>query len=488
MTTQTRANVPTRLGPYEVGPKVGGGGMATVFIGRKVDGTGDEVVALKLIKDELLDKPGYVEMFLDEAKILLRLSHPHIIETREAGIAEHARFIAMELLLGRTLMDAWEICAERESRVPLDLAAYIASCVADALQHAHTLIDAEGKPLRIIHRDVNPTNVFLTYDGRVKLIDFGLAKAEGRISQSAEGVVKGKVPYLSPEQIAEAPIDHRTDIYALGATLWEMTTGRRLFKRDNDLETIKAIRAQEIPDPRTIVDGIYPDALFRIVDKALKRDPNDRYASAAEMAVDLDAFALKHGRKTPMSDVLSGWLEELFPGERSKQEVWLDKVSHIKTNTRMTMRPPAPLAAVPSDGPSVSILEAEPAVEVLRVPALAATLPSAEAPVMPQPVKIPEPELVVTPAPEVPRAPEPVPKRDLAQATPPPSKTELSKTERSKSEPAKKEPAKELAPATEATPAPEAKPATSIGRAVVVFLLTIAALAAIAWYLGILRF
>jgi len=461
--------------------------MATVFIGRKVDGTGDEIVALKLIKDELLDKPGYVEMFLDEAKILLRLSHPHIIETREAGIAEHARFIAMELLLGRTLMDAWEICAERESRVPLDLAAYIASCVADALQHAHTLTDADGKPLRIIHRDVNPTNIFLTYDGRVKLIDFGLAKAEGRISQSAEGVVKGKVPYLSPEQIAEAPIDHRTDIYALGATLWEMTTGRRLFKRDNDLETIKAIRAQEIPDPRTIVDGIYPDALFRIVDKALKRDPNDRYATAAEMAVDLDAFALKHGRKAPMRDVLSGWLEELFPGERSKQEVWLDKVSHIKTQTRMTMRPPAPLAAVPADGPSVSILDAEPevAVEVIRVPGLAATLPSAEALVMPRPAKIPEPELVVAaPAPVKAPVDVPVPKRDIAPPAPPSSKKEPSKEA-----PAKKEPAKELAQAPEAKPeAPEAKPSKSVGRAIVVFLLTIAALAAIAWYLRILRF
>ena len=483
MTTHPRANVPTRLGPYEVGPKVGGGGMATVFIGRKVDGTGDEVVALKLIKDELIDKPGYVDMFLDEAKILLRLSHPHIIETREAGIAEHARFIAMELLLGRTLMDAWEICAARESRVPLDVAAYIASCVAAALQHAHTLADADGKPLRIIHRDVNPTNVFLTYDGRVKLIDFGLAKAEGRISQSAEGVVKGKVPYLSPEQIAEAPIDHRTDVYALGATLWEMTTGRRLFKRDNDLETIKAIRAQEIPDPRTIVDGIYPDALFQIVDKALKRDPKERYASAAEMGVALDAFVVRHGRKTPMPDVLSGWIEELFPGERTKQEAWLDQVTHLKTKTRLTMRPPAPLAAVPPDGPSVAILDAEPdeqadpapEPQVVREATLAATLSSAESPVQPRPV-MPPPERVVEVAPKLEPArevaPTVVPDRDPVM--PPPSR-------------AAKAPAKALAQIPEATPQAPPAPPKSLGRAIAVLLLTAAALAAIAWYLGILH-
>ena len=462
-----------------------------MFIGRKVDGTGDDIVALKLIKDELIDKPGYVDMFLDEAKILLRLSHPHIIETREAGIAEHARFIAMELLLGRTLMDAWDICAERESRVPLDVAAYIASCVASALQHAHTLADADGKPLRIIHRDVNPTNVFLTYDGRVKLIDFGLAKAEGRISQSAEGVVKGKVPYLSPEQIAEAPIDHRTDIYALGATLWEMTTGRRLFKRDSDLETIKAIRAQEIPDPRSIVDGIYPDALFHIVDKALKRDPAERYGSAVEMRADLDAFVQKHGRKTPMPDVLSGWLEELFPGERSKQEAWLDKVTHIKTKTRLTMRPPAPLAAVPPDGPSVAILEGEqtetevePPVEAVREPALAATLQSAESPLQPRPapeIATPEPAPVAEKPAEV--APAPVPKRDSPRP-PPAAPVEAAPKPATK----KATPAKEPAPIEAAPPPAETAPPRSMGRAIVALLLTAAALAAIAWYLGILRF
>lgn len=175
--------------------------------------------------------------------------------------------------------------------------------------------------------------------------------------------------------------------------------------------------------------------------------------------------------------------------------MWLDKVTHLKTQTRMTMRPPAPLAAVPVDGPSVSILESEPEapVEVLRVPGLATTLPSAEGLLQPRPAKIPEPELVAEPVRE--KAPVPVPQRDIAPAAPPPSKTELSNTEpgrneAAKPEPAKAEPAKkELAKAPEAKPeAAAAPPPKSLGRAVLVFLLTIAALAAIAWYLGILRF
>ena len=378
-----------RLGPYEMGPKIGGGGMATVYLGRRVEGAPDgEIVAIKVIKDEHADDKAFVHMFLDEAQILSKLSHPKIIETRHFGITEQARFIAMELLLGRSLMDAWDVCASKEARVPLDLAAHIALSIAEALTHAHDLKGEDGKPLNIVHRDVNPTNVFLTYDGQVKLIDFGLVKAEGRVTKSAEGVVKGKVPYLSPEQVAEAPIDRRTDIYALGATLWEMTTGRRLFKRATDLETIRAIRAQDIPDPRTLSEGLYPDALHAIVMRALAREPADRYPDAEAMAVDLRAFLQKHGRKQPMAEVLVNWLEELFPGERARQNAWLAKVSGMRAKPRFTMRPPVPVAEVPlldrlgeePDEPVVSLVPGPivnpPTPKIVERPSL--TMPSVE--------------------------------------------------------------------------------------------------------------
>jgi serine/threonine-protein kinase len=340
--------VTDRLGPYEVGAKIGGGGMATVYVGRRVDGEPlGEVVAIKVVRDELASDKQYVTMFLDEAKILSRLSHPDIIVTREYGVTDDSRYIAMELLLGRSMMDMFDRVAEREERMPIDLAAYVAMRVAGALAYAHDLKNESGAPLNVIHRDVNPTNIFLTYDGHVKLIDFGLAKSSSRLARSGEGIVKGKVPYLSPEQIEEKPFDKRADIYSLGASLWEMTTGRRLFKRATDVQTIRAIREQDIPDPRTFVDGIYPEALWNIVRRALERDPAKRYASGVEMATDLDAFLQKHGRKGEMASVLAAWIEDLFPGERAKQEAWLAEVSEVpRAEAKKTMAPPAPIPAI----------------------------------------------------------------------------------------------------------------------------------------------
>jgi len=345
----TTTAVPARLGPFEVGAKIGGGGMATVYVGRRVSGEPeDEIVAIKVIRDDLAHDKKYVTMFLDEAKILSRLSHPDIIVTRDFGIDGDTRFIAMELLLGRSLLDAFERASETKSRMPLDLAAFVALRVAEALHYAHGLESEEGEPLHVIHRDVNPTNVFVTYAGRVKLIDFGLAKSSARLSESGEGVVKGKVPYLSPEQIEEKPFDHRTDIYTLGATLWEMTTGRRLFKRDNDVETIRAIRDHDVPDAREVIAD-YPDALWSIVKRALARDPADRYESAAAMAHDLEKFLEARGREGELEPVLAAWIEELFPGERAKQEAWLDEVTAVGAPppSSRTMAPPAPVAEVP---------------------------------------------------------------------------------------------------------------------------------------------
>jgi len=337
---------PARIGPYEVLGKLGGGGMATVFLGRKVVGRGiGSVAALKVMLADLAIDPHFVQMFDDEAKLLAVLNHPNLSKTLESGTGDHLGYIAMELLLGRTLADTWEAAHTAEHPFPFALTAWICAQVARGLHHAHDVKDETGAPFHLIHRDVNPSNIFLTYDGSVKLFDFGLAKAQGRTSKTKTGIVKGKVPYLSPEQLSQLPLDRRSDVFSLGTTLWEMTTLTRLFKRENDLDTILAIRNAIVPDPRSFVDD-YPDALWDIVKRSLAADREERHATAVQLADELDAFAASQGARDSSSALVT-LLQELFPGERETQARWLEKTASLPPTTNMTtMAPPAPL--VPS--------------------------------------------------------------------------------------------------------------------------------------------
>jgi len=233
---------------------------------------------------------------------------------------------------------------------------HIAREIARGLEHAHALVDEEdGHHLGIVHRDVNPSNVFVGYDGTVKLIDFGLAKARKRQTQSTQGLIKGKIPYLSPEQIKEDKLDGRSDVYALGTTLWETVAMRRLFKKETDVATVRAIQKGEIPDVRTFVEK-FPDALWAIIEKSLKHDRDERYADAAAMAKDLDAFLAK---KKDLAGKLSKLVDELFPGEREKQEEWLAEATGKE---RKTFIPFVPIAEVPEVEQSLPIMPPPPEV------------------------------------------------------------------------------------------------------------------------------
>jgi len=366
-----------------------------VYLGKYVAAPGEEppagqeIVALKVMRGEFVKNPEYEKMFLDEAQILTQLSHPNVIRTMGYGAQAGAWFIAMELLMGRSLFDVYEIAIESKRAIPFDLAAWIGREVAKGLQHAHELADEEdGHRLALVHRDVNPSNVFLGYDGVVKLIDFGLAKARKRQTKSVQGLIKGKIPYLSPEQITESGLDGRSDLYALGTTLWEATTMRRLFKRETDIATVRAIQKGDVPDPRTIVPG-YPAPLWKIIERSLRHDREQRYPSAEALAEDLDLF-LGSVSDAQMRAKLAQFLEDLFPGEADKQASWLAEATGRE---RQTFVPSVPLAEVPAAEQSTPILPTED---------LAPPPPPPPTPT-PTPTPTPSPSPTLTPSPIPPR-------------------------------------------------------------------------------------
>lgn len=327
--------LPAVLGRYDVGVKVGGGGMAEVYIGRGVadDGT-EELVALKVMRTEHTRDLNFLRMFSDEAKILARLDHPNVIRVLDSGIAKEHRYIVMELLAGRTLAEVWDALSDRGERMSLAMGAWICARIADGLQSAHDLTDSTGKHLGVVHRDVNPSNIFLTHAGVPKLIDFGLAKARARRTESTDGIVKGKIPYLAPEMLKMKPFDHRIDLYALGTTLWEVGTMKRLFKRSTDIETLKAIRDGVVPDPRAVLRG-YDDWLASVTLRALAHDPDHRYASANDLRDDLDVFV---GDDSSMAAELAALIARLFPGEAAQHTRW--ERDAIATRALATVPPP----------------------------------------------------------------------------------------------------------------------------------------------------
>ena len=213
------------------------------------------------------------------------------VQVYEIGEGADRPFIAMELLVGQSLLSLWEVHRARGRRLPYDLIAWIGARVAEALDHAHGVRDpVTGALENVVHRDVNASNVLVTFDGRVKVIDFGLAKRRSQNVLTAKGTLKGKVGYLSPEQIDGRPPDRRADIFALATTLWELSTDRRLFLGDNDVDTVVRVSKCNVPDPHEFQPD-YPDALWTVVRRGLVRDVDARYPTAGEMARDLYAVA-----------------------------------------------------------------------------------------------------------------------------------------------------------------------------------------------------
>ena len=330
----SRLQLPANIGRYKVLGYLADGGMAEIFLGRDAD----RPVVIKRILPHLARQQSFVSMFIDEARIGSLVHHPNVVETRELGQVGNDLFLVMEYLAGENASGLMRRTTLRNSRLPFALGAHIIAEACAGLHAAHELCDQDGTPFGLVHRDVSPSNLFVTYDGEVKVLDFGVATAANRLTRTATGQVKGKFSYMSPEQCLGESLDRRTDVFALGVVLYELTTGLRLFKRVNELLVLRAVTQETVPSPsRRIPD--YPPMLERIVMRALSRQRDQRHANALELRDELvAAMGLHAGSREQLAEVMGS----LFPERIAEKR---ELVRHVRAGTELPAIPAAEVDA-----------------------------------------------------------------------------------------------------------------------------------------------
>jgi serine/threonine protein kinase len=319
---------PQTFGKYELIKKIATGGMAEVWLANQkgIEGFARNVV-VKRILPHLAHDPEFMQMFVNEAKIAARFSHPNIVQISELGEVDGLYFLAMEFIhgedLGRIMRKAWSL----GQWVSPPLALRIISSCCEGLHYAHAKTDEEGRPLKVVHRDVSPQNVLVSFDGAVKLVDFGIAKAAGQVSMTRSGAIKGKFAYMSPEQAAGKALDHRADIFSLGLVLYELLTGVRPLKRDSDIATLQAALECAIQPPSAVAD--VPASLDEVVMRALQKASDDRYRDARQFHMALEEHLI--GQKMVASSVqVAELMKELF-SDRLAEEA---KLGHVSPRVR----------------------------------------------------------------------------------------------------------------------------------------------------------
>ena len=302
------------LGKYEIVAYLASGGMAELYLARArgIEGF-EKVVALKRVLPKLAEDPEVVTMFLDEARLAGSLHHPNLAQVYDIGKERGSYFFTMEYIHGEDLNTIVQRAARKGRGLSLSSSLFIATQVAAGLHHAHDKKGADGQPLGTVHRDVSPSNVMVTFDGAVKIVDFGVAKAVARRTKTRSGSIKGKVGYLSPEQARGEDIDRRSDVFALGILLFELTTGTRLFDESHDYAVLSSLLTKDAPLPSSRVPG-YPAELEEILLQALRRDPAERYETAQDLQLAIEDFARE--RKLALSSVALGRFMREVVGER----------------------------------------------------------------------------------------------------------------------------------------------------------------------------
>ncbi len=347
-----------KFGQYVLTEKIATGGMAEVWKARMrgVEGF-QKIVAIKKILPHLSDNQDFIEMFVDEAKLAAQLNHNNIIHIYDLGKIQTSYYIAMEYIDGYDLKTILRRGEERGNPMTVELALFIASKLASALDYAHRKKDFEEKEMGLVHRDVSPQNVLVSQEGDIKLCDFGIAKAASKASHTQAGALKGKLQYMSPEQAWGRSIDRRSDIFALSTVLFEMLTNRKLFTGDNELSILEQVREARVQPPSLHNDEVTPD-IDKIVIKALQKDPANRYQTAGEMARDLDAV-LYSFKPTPTSADLAIYMHRISTVEPEPFEA-----AETMIDTPLPVMPPA-----------ISPFAAEPA-PVVAAPMMAASVPA----------------------------------------------------------------------------------------------------------------
>ncbi len=309
-------------GPYELLDRVAVGGMAEVFKAKRSGVEGfEKIVAVKRILPHLSDNQEFVDMFVNEAKMVAGLTHPNIVQIFDLGRIETSYYIAMEYIHGRDLRTIMRRAKDRGLRMPLDLALRIASLVSSALEYAHRKKDDRGRAMEIVHRDVSPQNILISFEGDVKLTDFGIAKAATKASTTDRGALRGKLLYMSPEQAWGRPMDRRSDLFSLGLVLYEMITDQKPFLGgggSSEMSVLETVRECRIGPPREANPRI-PEELDRLVVKALAKDPDERFQDAGEMGKGLERVL--RDRPAPSASELARFVELLFDREEREEAV-----------------------------------------------------------------------------------------------------------------------------------------------------------------------
>ncbi|MEZ4400312.1 MAG: protein kinase [Kofleriaceae bacterium] len=298
----------SRLGRYEVIRHLASGGMAEIYLARD----GDQVVVVKVIGRDRGGDKKFIQMFLDEARVAATLHHPNIAQMLEVGLQDDTYFLAMEYVDGDTVRALLERSVAGGHRVPRAVCLRIVAAVAAGLHHAHERKGATGEALEIVHRDVTPSNIMVGWDGAVKLLDFGIARANNRAAETQSGTIKGKFAYMSPEQCRGKGVDRRTDVFALGIVMYELTTQRRAFRAESDFEAMDRIVKGKLVRP-TELDADYPRDLEQILMRALATDADARFPTAAAMADAIDQYARATGQLATDGDV-AACMHQVFHG------------------------------------------------------------------------------------------------------------------------------------------------------------------------------